>query len=149
MYMPVRAPVRIAIMMALVPVGGTIAQTPQPPVTLRVNTQLVQVSIVVRDSHGDLVADLKQGDFELYDHGKRQEIRVFAVEDYRTPQPANSRLPAPATPAAPVAPAVPEFSNRNPIEPGAPNAPTVIVIDAGNTWQPSSLAWADLVYARD
>ena len=141
--MPARSPIRIAIMMALVPVGGTIAQTPQPPVTLRVNTQLVQVSVVVRDSRGDPVADLKQGDFELYDNGKRQEIRVFAVEDYRTPQPANSPLPAPATPA------VPEFSNRNPIEPGAPNAPTVIVIDAGNTWDHDSMAWPDLVYARD
>src|ERR1019366_1259319 len=82
-------------------------------------------------------------------HGKRQEIRVFAVEDYRPPQPANSRLPAPATPAAPVAPAVPEFSNRNPIEPGAPNAPTVIVIDAGDTWDSRRMTWADLVYARD
>jgi len=143
MYMPVRAPIRIAIMMALVPVGGAIAQTPQPPVTLRVNTQLVQVSVVVRDSHGDPVADLKQGDFEVYDNGKRQEIRVFAVEDYRTPQPANSQLPAPA------APAVPEFSNRNPIEPGAPNAPTVIVIDAGDTWDTRRMTWADLVYARD
>ena len=146
MYMPVRAPVRIAIMMALVPLGGAIAQTPQPPVTLRVNTQLVQVSVVVRDSHGDPVADLKQGDFEVYDNGKRQEIRVFAVEDYRTPQAVNRQLPAPVAAATP---AVPEFSNRNPIEPGAPNAATVIVIDAGDTWDRLRMTWPDLVFARE
>src|ERR1022692_3960943 len=143
MYMPVRAPARIAIMMALVPIRGAIAQTPQPPVTLRVNTQLVQVSVVVRDSHGDPVGDLKQSDFEVYDNGKRQEIRVFTVEDYRTTRPVNSPLPAPATPA------VTEFSNRNPIEPGAPNAPTVIAIDAGDTWDRNRMTWPDLIYARD
>jgi len=40
----VRAPIRIAIMMALVPVGGAIAQTPQRQ-SLALNTQLVQVAL--------------------------------------------------------------------------------------------------------
>ena len=43
----------------------------------------------------------------------------------------------------------PTFSNRSPAEPGAPNAPTVIVIDAGNTWDIHRMTWQDLVYARN
>ncbi len=115
--MAFKAAVRTALTIALVPMAGAI--------TLRVNTQLVEVSVVVKDSHGDPVTGLKAGDFELYDKGKKQEIRVFHLEDYH---------PATAGPATPIAPAAGTFSNRTPVEPGAPNAPTVILIDAGNTW---------------
>ncbi|MGD0048066.1 MAG: VWA domain-containing protein [Bryobacteraceae bacterium] len=141
---------RSYFLMCLVPVTYAIAQALEPSVTLRVNTQLVQVSVVVKDSHGNPVTDLKAGDFELYDGGKKQEIRVFNLEDYR---PAAAGQP-PAAPIAPAAPAVSAleagmFSNRTPVEPGAPNAPTIVVIDAGNTWDPLRMTWADLVYARD
>jgi hypothetical protein len=80
--MTFQAAVRTAFIVALVSVAGAIAQGPAPPLTLRVNTQLVQVSVVVRDSHGNPVTDLKASDFELYDKDKRQEIRIFKVEDY-------------------------------------------------------------------
>ena len=135
--------------LALVPMACAIAQAPEPALTLRVNTQLVQVSVIVKDSHGNPVTDLKAGDFELYDSGKKQEIRVFNLEDYR---PAGAGQAAAA--AAPTAPAVSPldagmFSNRTPVEPGATNPPTIVVIDAGNTWDPLRMTWADLVYARD
>ena len=138
--MAFKAALRTALTLALVPVAGVIAQAPERPVTLRVNTQLVQVSVVVKDSHGDLVTGLKAGDFELYDKGKKQEIRVFHVEDYH---------PAPFAPVTPTAPAAGTFSNRTPAEPGAPNAPTVILIDAGETWDVYRMTWQDLVYARN
>src|SRR5271157_560762 len=140
-----RTVVPIAITAALVPVIGAIAQAPQPSVTLRVNTQLVEVSVVVKDGHGTPVTDLKQSDFELYDKGKRQEIRVFQIESHPlvgqptpVPAPEESRL----TTAG-------RFTNRMPAEPGAPNAPTVLLIDAANTWDIKRMTWQDLVYARD
>jgi len=133
-------------MLALMPLMCAKAQAPQPAVTLRVNTQLVEISAIVKDSHGNPVADLKAGDFELYDNGKKQEIRVFNLEDHRQA--------AGQPPAAPTAPAVSVleagmFTNRTQPEPGAPNAPTIVVIDAGNTWDIARMTWADLVYARD
>jgi VWFA-related protein len=132
--------------LALVPMACAIAQAPEPSVTLRVNTQLVEVSVIVKDSHGNSVTDLKPGDFELYDSGKKQEIRVFQIEDYR---PAAAQPPAAPAPAAVSAPEAGMFTNRPPVEPGAPNAPTIVVIDAGDTWDPLRMTWTDLVYARD
>ena len=143
--MAFKAAVRTALTLVLTPVAGVIAQAPESRLTLRVNTQLVQVSVVVKDSHGNPVTDLKASDFSLYDKGKKQEIRVFHVEDY---QPAGAVPPATTAPA-PSAPTAHTFSNRTPAEPGAPNVPTVIVIDAGNTWDIHRMTWQDLVYARD
>src|ERR1035438_5545134 len=192
--MAFEAAVRTALRLALIPVAGVVAQAPESRLTLRVNTQLVQVSVVVKDGHGNPVTDLKASDFELYDKGKKQEIRVFHVEDYHPAgagqPPAAPTAPVPSAltdlkasdfelydkgkkqeirvfhvedyhpagagqpPAAPTAP-VPSaltahtFSNRKPAEPGAPNVPTIIVIDAGNTWDIYRMTWQDLVYARD
>jgi len=146
---------RTVFAVALAFLMSAIAQT-QPPLTLRTTTQLVEVSVTIRDAHGNPVGDLKQNDFELYDRGKRQEIRVFEVQDFRSPQspsdtplatahfaPEHNPLPALATPP------VIEFSNRKPADPNSPNAPTIIVIDGGNTWDTARMTWPDLVYARE
>ena len=133
--------------LALFPVTCAIAQAPEPSVTLRVNTQLVQVSVIVKDSHGNPVTDLKASDFELFDGGRKQEIRVFNLEDYRPA--AAGQTSAAAAPPAVSALEAGVFSNRAPVEPGAPNPPTIVVIDAGNTWDPLRMTWGDLVYARD
>jgi VWFA-related protein len=135
--------------LALVTMTCAIAQAPEPSVTLRVNTQLVQVNVVVKDSHGNPVTDLKAGDFELYDSGKRQEIRVFNLEDYRPPVAGEAAAAAAPTTLAVSALEAGMFSNRTPVEPGATNPPTIVVIDAGNTWDPDRMTWTDLVYARD
>ena len=122
------------------------AQASQPPLTLRVNARLVEVSVVVKDSHGNPVTDLRPSDFELYDRGKKQEIRVFQVEAYH---PAGGQPPAAPAPPAPRSLTAGAFSNRTPPQPGAPNAPTVILIDVGNTWDRTRMTWQDLVYARE
>ncbi len=136
-----------ALTLALIPVAAVVAQAPESPLTLRVNTQLVEVSVVVKDSRGAPVTDLKASDFEVYDKGKKQAIRVFKVEDYRRAgigQPA-----AVAISQTTQTPNARAFSNRTPVESGASNAATVIVIDAGNTWDKDRMTWQDLVYARD
>jgi VWFA-related protein len=52
----------------------------QPQAALRVETDLVEVSVVVRDTRGRAVAGLDRGDFTIYDEGKKREITTFSVE---------------------------------------------------------------------
>lgn len=71
--------------------------TPRETPTLRVQTFLVQVPVVVRDAHGRTVGSLTQRDFEVLANGKPQAITSFAVE--RAPvrvQTAGGASPAPA-----------------------------------------------------
>ena len=55
--------------------------------TLRVNTRLVEVSVVVQGKDGPL-ADLRKEDFTLLDNGKPQRIDLFVLSDTRTPKQA-------------------------------------------------------------
>src|ERR1700720_410615 len=48
---------------------------------IRVSTELVLVNVVARDKKGNPVRDLKQGDFTLYEDGKKQQIATFDFED--------------------------------------------------------------------
>ncbi len=48
--------------------------------TFKVKVNLVEVRVVVRDSKGHIVDNLKQDDFQLFDNGKPQAITRFSVE---------------------------------------------------------------------
>src|SRR5262245_25365938 len=54
-------------------------QKKQDEPLLRIETELVQIDVVVTDKQGKLVRDLKRVDFELFDDGKKQEIAHFAI----------------------------------------------------------------------
>jgi VWFA-related protein len=61
-----------------------IGQTPQKPREelapediIRVTTQLVQTDVVVTDKNDKIVKDLKLEDFELYDNGKKQDLKFL------------------------------------------------------------------------
>src|SRR5262245_59284601 len=54
-------------------------QKKQDEPLLRIETELVQIDVVVTDKQGKLVRDLKRVDFELFEDGKKQEISHFAV----------------------------------------------------------------------
>ncbi len=77
---------------------ATSAPAPSDPTLprLKVNVNLVLVSVVLRDSKGHAVGDLKQENFQLFDEGKPQVITQFSLES------AASRVPS-ETSAAPVA----------------------------------------------
>ena len=50
------------------------------PTTFKVRVNLVLVRVVVRDSRGKIVPNLKKEDFQLYDNRKLQTISSFSVE---------------------------------------------------------------------
>jgi VWFA-related protein len=91
-----------------------------PP--LQATTRLVQLSVVVKDNHGESIAGLKRGDFTLSDNGKPQAIEIFSVT---TNQPLSGPPPRPLPPNT--------YSNRVPGPGDAPANITVILLDALNT----------------
>ncbi len=56
-------------------------QKPQPEIApediIRITTNLVQTDVVVTDKSDQIIPDLKLQDFELYDNGKKQDIKFM------------------------------------------------------------------------
>jgi VWFA-related protein len=113
---------------------------PQPAgFTLKVASRLVDIGVVAYDKKGHPVKDLKPEDFEIYDNGRKQELRYFS----------QAAAPAPAAlPDQPVASSgQPTFSNRGSGDANAPakkqeSSVTILLLDGSN------LAFGDLTYAR-
>ena len=60
---------------------SSVAEGTQPVPVFRAGVDLVNLGVTVSDRKGGLVADLTQDDFEIYEDGKKQTIRYFAVGD--------------------------------------------------------------------
>lgn len=54
--------------------------TRDTPAAFKINVNLVQVRVVVRDAQGKVVENLQKGDFELFDGRKLQKVSTFGVE---------------------------------------------------------------------
>jgi VWFA-related protein len=104
------------------------AQTPDEPV-LRTTTRLVQINVIVTKGN-EPVPGLKKEDFQVFDNGKRQEIRQFS-EETRALLPSSAQ-PLPAG----------TFTNELAQRPGTPAAVTAILLDGVNT------SFDDQSYAR-
>src|SRR6267143_6888081 len=52
---------------------------------IQVTSELVLVNVVAHDKKGNLVRDLKKGDFTLFEDGKKQEISTFDFENVDDP----------------------------------------------------------------
>src|SRR5689334_16034929 len=59
------------------PVSDVVPTTQTP--TFRLKTDLVSLDVIVRDSKGQFVADLKPQDFEILEDGVKQEIISFVL----------------------------------------------------------------------
>ena len=105
--------------------GGQASEPASPPV-VKVTTRLLLVDVVVTDSSGRPVTDLKQADFEVKENGKPQKVVAFA---FQPPPPP----PVPGKPAYkpfPLGPGV--FTNLRNLN-GEVGPPTILLIDGLNT----------------
>jgi VWFA-related protein len=112
-------------------------QTQDAGYQLKLSSRLVDVGIVASDKRGHPVKDLRPEDFEVYDNGRKQDVRFFA----QFASEAAATAPAGAPPDR-------TFSNRaadaaaptatTPAETGA----TILLIDEGH------IAFPDLSHAR-
>jgi VWFA-related protein len=100
----------------------------EPSITIRTNTRLVVVDVVVTDKKGQPVAGLKADDFTLEENGKRQKVSLFLA-----PGAGNEPKPAPAPAGV--------LSNR-PENVGPAGVPTILLLDAANS------PFKDQAYAR-
>ncbi len=71
--------------------------TKEQPAVFRSSSNLVLVPVIVRDSKGNLVKNLRKEDFRLVDAGKTQEITRFVVENRAAPARA-AELSVPGAP---------------------------------------------------
>jgi VWFA-related protein len=61
------------------------AQNSTAPATLRVRSQLVVLDVVVTDVKGNIVTNLTQGDFSIFENGVQEEVRSFDPPKANTP----------------------------------------------------------------
>ncbi|PYX86403.1 MAG: hypothetical protein DMG70_00795 [Acidobacteria bacterium] len=96
--------------------------TPEIPApTIRVNTRLVLMDVVVTDKQGHPVAGLKADDFVVEENGKKQKISTFVTAEDRAKAAAAGPTLGPGL-----------YSNRPDFRsPGGPL--TVLLLDAANT----------------
>jgi VWFA-related protein len=103
------------------------AQMPEP--VIRTTTRLVQVNVIVTKK-GAPVPGLKKEDFQVFDNGKRQDIRLFSEETRAVLPSASAPLPQGT------------FTNQLEQRSGTPAAVTAILLDGVNT------RFSDQTYAR-
>jgi VWFA-related protein len=130
-YIDTRLALRIPVLLALLPAPLTLcAQQDQPssqPYRLQSNVREVMLDVVVTDSKGKIVENLKKEDFTVYESGVPQRIRSFSV---------------PADHSMPVASEVVVHSTADLAKIG--NAPvTMLVLDELNT------SFEDMAYSRN
>jgi VWFA-related protein len=111
--------------------------------TLHTTARLVDVGVVAYDKKGHPVTDLKLGDFEIYDNGRKQDVRFFSQAGTSAPTAEPGQQTTPSTQASgSQADAV--YSNRRNTAPTGDSAGnlTILLMDGSN------LAFGDLTYAR-
>ena len=55
------------------------AQQPQQPTVIRRAFDLFTTDVIVRDSNGQFIADLKKDDFDVYEDGVKQDVQSFIL----------------------------------------------------------------------
>lgn len=66
------------------------SSAPDPGMTIKVRSNLVEIRVVVRGADGKPVGNLTRDDFRVYDNGKQQSVTTFAVE---TPESRREKMP--------------------------------------------------------
>src|SRR5437660_5003305 len=69
-------------------------QETAPDDIIRISTALVQTDVVVTDKNDQIIPDLKLEDFELYDNGKKQDVRFMEFVSTESPSRAEGERSA-------------------------------------------------------
>jgi VWFA-related protein len=88
--------ISIVTLCAVVAAGsqsGGQEQRPGPPGTIRVRVNLVPVDVIVTDQNDRPVTDLKQEEFQIFEDGRRQDIRHFSIQALTATTPAPDQHP--------------------------------------------------------
>lgn len=91
-----------AVISLFILVSSVALQTPQKPPredvppedVVRVTTNLVQVDAVVTDKNDQVIRDLKLEDFEVYDNGKKQDLKFLEFTGVDTAKRTEGEVPA-------------------------------------------------------
>ncbi len=109
---------------------------PRPQMTIRVPVRLIAVDVIVTDEQGKSLIDLRKDDFQVFDNGRRQEIRHFRVTRINAPV---SQIPLPPPPRMPTFSgqgAMPEMAPRGTMDASSgadicsPNSPAAVAMRA-------------------
>jgi VWFA-related protein len=90
-----------------------------PLLTIRANTRLVVVDVVVTDKSGAPVTGLKPEDFALQENGKAQKISIFVPPGMGNKLPPGQEMPG--------------ILSNHPENVAAPGLPMVLLLDAANS----------------
>src|SRR5271167_1789211 len=130
--LPLRTVIASALILNLAagPIILSAQQAPAdvPTITIRVNTRLVVVDVVVRDKKGQPVTGLKSEDFTLEENGKKQRVSVF--------------VPPGITNHAVATPVPAGVLSNHPENVSPAGVPTVLLLDAANS------SFTNQAYAR-
>lgn len=121
---------RLHVISFITALGCAAQAAPQPGLILRSDTRVVQIDVVVTDSHGRSVGNLTKEDFRVTDEGKPRAIQLFSVNGVvRQTAPPGVRPNAPGV-----------FSNRK-TPPSELDHSTIILLDGANGWF-DNFTWA-------
>lgn len=134
-----KAPIRPAISFSLtfsLTLSAAMLQAQQtaadvPSITIRANTRLVVVDVVVTNKRGEPMAGLKPDDFTLEENGKKEKVAVFVP-----PGAANKTGYTPPPPGV--------FSNH-PENVSPAGIPTVLLLDANSPFKDQSYARSQML----
>ena len=101
-----------------IPARAQDASANVPSMTIRTNSRLVMVDVVVTDKKGQPITGLKAEDFTLEENGKKQKVSIFV------PPGTNKLTPTPAPPG---------ILSNHPESVGSAEPPLVLIIDATNS----------------
>jgi VWFA-related protein len=73
-------------------------QEPSPEDVIRITTELVQTDVVVTDKDDQIVTDLKLEDFEVYEKGKKQDLKFMELVSIDKPRRDGLERPAKIAP---------------------------------------------------
>lgn len=122
--------------------GADATSGQQATPTLRTTTRLVDVSLVAYDKKGRPVTDLKADDLEVYDNGRKEEIRFFNSAAAGGVPTVNSPMRMSQDNQSPVFTNRPTAGESSSLGDAADSNSTILLIDAGN------LSFNDLSNAR-